>query len=243
VRLFGKSAPPDGARTVTFRIKRFQPEVDARPRWDRYAVAVGPKMSVLDALFEILERQDGTLAFRYSCRAAMCGSCAMVINGRDGLACSTRLDGMGRTVTVEPMRRMPVIKDLVVDMAPFWQKYAAIKPYFVGGRHEEPAVIRPDSGEREIIDAQLDCITCGACYSACPIVAFNPNYVGPAALNRAYNLVADVRDMATDERLAAVCCSDGAFTCHNAFNCVEVCPQQLDPQRSIQLLRRRVFGR
>ena len=238
-----ESAPAPARRTVTFRVKRFQPGVDARPHWERYDVAVEPKMSVLDALFAILERQDGTLGFRYSCRAAMCGSCAMVINGREGLACSTRLDGMGRTVTVEPMRRQPVIKDLVVDMASFWEKYAAIKPYFVGGRYEEPAVIRPDSGEREIIDEQLDCITCGACYSACPIVAFNPHYLGPAALNRAYNLVADVRDTATEERLAAVCCSDGAFTCHNAFNCVEVCPQQLDPQRSIQLLRGRAFGR
>ncbi|HLI25759.1 MAG TPA: succinate dehydrogenase iron-sulfur subunit [Chloroflexota bacterium] len=227
--------------TVELRVRRFDPTTDRRPYWARYEVAVRPKMSVLDALFAVLEQQDGTLGFRYSCRAAMCGSCAMVIDGREALACATRLARLGRRITVEPLRQLPIVKDLVTDLEPFWAKWAVVTPYFVGGRYREPAVIPPESGRREIIDAQLDCITCAACYSACPIVASNPRYLGPAALNRAYNLIADERDTAAAQRLAAVCGEDGAFSCRNAFNCVEVCPQGIDPQRSILRLRQRAL--
>jgi succinate dehydrogenase / fumarate reductase iron-sulfur subunit len=223
---------------VTFRIRRFNPVVDRRPQWVRYDVPMKPKMSVLDALFEILEHQDGTLGFRYSCRAEMCGSCGMVINGRERLACGTRLDTMGKTVTVEPLHSMPVIKDLVVDMAPFFSKYAAIQPYFVGDGTAEPTVISPASGLRQNIDQQLNCITCGACFSACPIVAINPHYLGPAALNRAYTLIADVRDTAAESRLATASDEDGIYCCRNIANCVEVCPVGIEPLFAIQRLRK-----
>jgi succinate dehydrogenase / fumarate reductase iron-sulfur subunit len=229
------------AQMVTLRIKRFNPAVERHPRWVRYAVLVKPKMSVLDALFEILEHQEGTLGFRYSCRAEMCGSCAIVINGRERLACGTRLNTLGKTITVEPLRAMPIIKDLVVDMEPFFSKYAAIQPYFVGDGTTEPAVISPESRLRQGIDPQLDCITCGACFSACPIVATNPHYLGPAALNRAYTLVGDVRDTAANSRLATVTGEDGIYCCRNAASCIEVCPAGIEPLFSIQRLRKRAL--
>ena len=231
------------ARAMTFRVRRFDPERDRKPRWTSYRVQVRPKMSVLDALFAILEEQDGTLGFRYSCRAEMCGSCAMVINGREGLACGTRLDHLrGKTVTVAPLRAMPVIKDLVTDMQPFFEKWAGVMPYFVSAGATEPAVIPPGSGRREIIDHQLSCITCGACVSACPIVATNPNYLGPAALNRAYTLVADRRDGAGEVRLEAVAGPDGIYCCRNVASCVDVCPMGIEPLVAIQRLRRRALA-
>jgi succinate dehydrogenase / fumarate reductase, iron-sulfur subunit len=224
---------------VAFRIQRFNPAVDRRPHWIRYNVPLKPKISVLDALFEILEHQDATLGFRYSCRAEMCGSCAMVINGREKLACGTRLETMNAaTITIEPLHSMPVIKDLVVDMAPFFSKYAAIQPSFVGNNSTTPAVISPTSEQRQHIDRQLNCISCGACFSACPVVATDPHYLGPAALNRAYTLVADERDSATESRLSTALDKDGVDCCRNLANCVEVCPVAIDPLFAIQELRK-----
>lgn len=222
---------------VTVRVRRS--EADRAPYWQSYTVAATPKMSVLDALFDILERQDPTLSFRYSCRAQMCGSCAMLIDGREGLACGRRLETLGPTITVEPLRHLPLVKDLVVDMAPFFAAYGAVDPTFAGNGTGEPAVIAPASGLRAAVDQHLGCISCGACYSACPIVGANPRYAGPAALNRVYTLVADVRDDATARRLALVSGADGIFSCRCAGNCVDVCPVNIAPMFAIQRLRRR----
>jgi succinate dehydrogenase/fumarate reductase iron-sulfur protein len=222
---------------VTVRVRRGS--ADDPQHWQAYNVAVTPKMSVLDALFDILEGQDPTLSFRYSCRAQMCGSCAMLIDGREALACGRRLETLGATVTVEPLRHLPLVKDLVVDMAPFFAGYAAVDPTFAGGGTDGPAVIPPSSGLRAAVDQHLGCISCGACYSACPIVGANPRYAGPAALNRVYTLVADVRDEATARRLALVSGADGIFSCRCAGNCVDVCPVNIAPMFAIQRLRRR----
>ncbi len=237
----GNLYPAPQERTVTFKIRRFDPQVDKKPRWERYEVTVKPMMSVLDALFEIMEKQDGTLAFRCSCRAKMCGSCGMVINGKEGLACSTRLDRVGKLVSVEPLRHMPVVKDLVTDMESFFEHYAEVKPYFVGGNATEPAVISPAAGMRDVIDRQLDCITCGACFSACPVVENNPRFLGPAALNRAFNLIADIRDDEPGDRQATIEGQDGVFSCRNSYNCVAVCPVNVMPLLSIQRLRQRAL--
>ncbi|HVC34047.1 MAG TPA: succinate dehydrogenase/fumarate reductase iron-sulfur subunit [Chloroflexota bacterium] len=242
MRLLDRKRREAAGRTVTFRIKRFGGEIGARSLWQRYDLTVRPRMSVLDALFEIMEDQDGTLGFRYSCRAEMCGSCGMVIDGRERLACGTRLDALGRSVSIEPLRNLPVIKDLVVDLAPFYEKYAAVTPYFVGSGAGEPAVIPPSSVIRTMIDQQLGCITCGACFSACPIVAASTSYLGPAALNRAFSLIADSRDTAGAERLARLVGDDGIFSCRDVSNCVEVCPVQIEPLAAIQRLRKRVVG-
>lgn len=235
------TSPADPARTVRLRVRRLDPSRDRRPRWQQYETPARPKMSVLDALFAVLEQQDGSLAFRYSCRTQMCGSCAVVINGREGLACGARLDDLPGTVTVEPLRHLPVIKDLVVDMAPFFAAYAAIAPSFHGDGSAEPAVLPPASGAREAVDEHLMCITCGACYSACPTVR-RGGYLGPAALNRAYTLIADVRDIDTEERLHTVAGAGGVFSCRNVGNCAAVCPLRLEPLRAIQRLRARMLG-
>ncbi len=232
----------DRARSQTVRIKRFDPVADRQPRWEGFRIEAGPTMTVLDALFQVVERHDASLGFRASCGAGACGSCAMVIDGREGLACRTLLDGLGTTVRLEPLRHLPVAKDLVVDMTTFFAKYAAVKPYFVGDGSPTPAVVPPGAGRRDIVDRQLECITCGACYSACPIVSFNPHYLGPAALNRAYCLVADERDVAGPERLALVACSDAALSCRGVSNCLDVCPRGIEPLFSIQRLRKRALA-
>lgn len=226
------------------RVRRHDPAVDRRPRWQAYAVEARPMMSVLDALFWILESLDPTLAFRYSCRAGMCGSCAMVINGREGLACQRRLEGLRGPVSVEPLRSLPVTKDLLVDLSPFFEKYRAVDPFYVGetgslvGATPEPAVVPPGDPVRGVISRQIDCISCGACYSACPVVGIVPEFLGPAALNRAYAIAADTRDTAGLERLRRVAADGGVFGCHSVGNCVTACPVGVNPLLSIQLLRK-----
>jgi succinate dehydrogenase / fumarate reductase iron-sulfur subunit/fumarate reductase iron-sulfur subunit len=198
-------------------------------------------MTVLDALFIILNEQDPTLSFRCSCRLGMCGSCGMVVNGKSRLACRTKLDGLGSEITVQPMRNFPIIKDLAVDMEPFFKQWQKIKPYFVpkDAEAKEFAIIPPGSGRREIIDKNksTDCITCGLCFSGCSLVALNDGYVGPAALNRAYSLIADERDAAAGERLKIVSGEQGAPRCHSLYECSEACPKGISPTWSIQKLK------
>jgi len=230
-------------RSTTLRIARFDPNVDRNPRWVTYAVEAKPKLSVLDALFAVLETQDGSLAFRYSCRAGMCGSCAMRIDGREGLACRVRLEHLGSTVTLEPLRSLPVIKDLLTDMTPFFEKYRMIDPFFVGEHPsfaegvDEPSRVDPERPLRRDADRATDCIACGACYSACPTVASNRAFLGPAALNRAFALAADERDTEA-QRIALVSGADGIYSCRSVGNCVSVCPAGVAPQAAIALLRR-----
>ena len=228
---------------TTFRILRYDPSTDARPRWATYTIESKPKFSVLDGLFAILETQDGTLGFRYSCRAGMCGSCAMRINGRENLACRVRLENLGSTVTVEPLRSLPIVKDLATDMTPFFEKYRKVDPFFVGDSPSfaepalEPLRVDPSRPLRQDANRAIDCISCGACYSACPTVSANPAYLGPAALNRAFALAADERDRDVD-RLARVSGPEGAYGCRSVGNCVSVCPAGVAPLAAIQLLRR-----
>ena len=229
---------------MIIRVRRFDPAADRRPRWQIYQVEARPMMSVLDTLFWILEQRDPTLAFRYSCRAGMCGSCAMVVNGREGLACGLRLERLRPPVSVEPLRSLPVVKDLLVDLRPFYDKYRAVDPFYVGeapsllGPAADPAVIPPGAGARQVVDRQIDCISCGACYSACPVAAIVPEFLGPAALNRAYAVSADTRDTAAAERLRVAAADGGMFACHSVGNCVTVCPVGVNPLLSIQLLRK-----
>ena len=225
--------------TVKLRVRRFDPETNAEPTYAAYDVPLAERTTVLDALFHVVWYLDGSLSFRCSCRAGMCGSCGMVVNGREVLACRTQLADAGPVVTVEPLRNLPVLKDLAVDMEPFFQKYQAVTPYLVPNADlTEPAVIPPGSPLRDLVDDHLDCITCGACYSACSIVAFDPDYLGPAALNRAYCLVSDTRDAARGQRLDRVEGQHGVFRCHSLFECTQVCPKNLAPTRAIMKLRR-----
>lgn len=226
---------------IKARIFRYDPEIDTEPRFDEFTVPVIRNMAILDVVMYVQNYVDKTLAFRCSCRIGMCGSCAMYINGKPRLACRTQVSALGTAeVTIMPLPNLPIIRDLATDMEPFFEKWKKIKPYYVGRSEiKEPAVIPPDSGEREFIDAMLDCITCGCCYGACSMVATNEEYLGPAALNRAYTLIADKRDAIRVERLKVVGRHYGVWRCHDQFNCAEVCPKKLVPTKSIQQLKKR----
>jgi succinate dehydrogenase/fumarate reductase iron-sulfur protein len=226
-------------QSVTLRIRRHDPATEDEPTYVDYVVPLGDRMTVLDALFQVVWYQDGSLSFRCACRAGMCGSCGMIVDGGEVLACRTQLAPLGPVVTVEPLRNLPVLKDLAVDLEPFFEKYRAVTPYLVPREDlTEPALIPAGSPLRDLVDDHLDCISCGLCYSACSVVAFDPSYLGPAALNRAYCLVGDSRDAARDERLDRVEGQHGVHRCHSLFECTQVCPKNLAPTRAIVKLKR-----
>jgi succinate dehydrogenase/fumarate reductase iron-sulfur protein len=227
---------------VTIRVRRSEPS-----RWQTFEVPLQDRTTVLDALFVVQREQDRSLAFRCACRAAMCGSCAMVINGSERLACKTSLAAMsnGRPVRVEPLRNLPVLKDLVVDVEPLFDKYVAISPWLIADPAVvEPAAVPPSTPARQQIGEGLDCISCGACYSACPMVASDPHYLGPMQLLRAFNVLADARELPVgmDVREAEVFGRHGVWRCHGIGECTRVCPKGLDPSLAIRRLKRAALG-
>lgn len=227
-------------------IFRYNPSVDKEPYFDEFELPLLKNMAALDVVLYIQNYVDKTLAFRCSCRIGMCGSCGMYINGKTRLACRTQITALGTDkVTIMPLPNLPIIRDLAVDMEPFFEKYKQIKPYYIPKKDiTEPVIIDPKSKERELIDEMLECITCGSCYGACSMVATNDKYLGPAALNRAYCLVADKRDAGGAERLRIVDSANGVWRCHSQLNCAEVCPKKIVPTHSIQQLKKRcVFKR
>lgn len=224
---------------VKVTVMRYNPEDGKEePHYDSFQIESKKNMTVLDALFLIVEDQDPTLSFRCACRLGMCGSCGMMINGRGRLACRTKIEQMGHNIVVQPMKNQSVIKDLTVNMDAFFENWQKVKPYFVPKEDmEDFAVIPPSSGRREIIDENQDCITCGLCFQSCDAVAIRDDYIGPAALSRAYNLIADERDGAKEERLDLVSKEDGVFGCHSFGACVEVCPKGIKPMVTIQKIK------
>jgi fumarate reductase iron-sulfur subunit len=213
----------------------------APAQMQEYRVEARPGMTVLDALVEIQREQDPTLAFRYSCRVGMCGSCAMVVNGRERWACRTLLASFGdETISIRPLYHFPLIRDLVVDMAPFTAKMRAVGATFVPKPGPETfASIGRNAKERRQVDGAVECIGCGMCLSACTMVGWNEQYAGPAALNRAFTLMADSRDGAGAERWPLLLSEDALLRCHGQANCTEVCPMELSPTDSILKLRRK----
>jgi fumarate reductase iron-sulfur subunit len=223
-------------------------------RFDDFPVVAGPETTVLDALVEAQRTHDPTLAFRYACRVGMCGSCAMVVNGRERWACRTRLTTLGAAaggdsrrafvVTVRPLYHLPVIRDLVVDMAPFRARLAAVGGALVP-RDDAPeyALVPRDGPERREIDEAIECIGCAMCVSACTMVAHTDGFPGPAALNRAFTLQRDHRDAARDARWVALLGEDALNRCHGQGNCTDVCPMELAPTTSILKLRRLALRR
>ncbi|MGH2355399.1 MAG: succinate dehydrogenase/fumarate reductase iron-sulfur subunit [Chloroflexota bacterium] len=230
---------------ITVRVLRSPTEPEGKPVYQAYWVETFPRMSVLDALFTIQREHDRTLAFRCSCRLGMCGTCAVIVNGREGLACQTLVEQLGGAeITLRPLNYLPVVKDLAVDLEPFFDRYRSVKPYFVPREaSDRPQVIKQGEGERKWVDPALGCITCGICFSACSVVGLNPDFPGPAALNRAYTLTSDVRDAARDERLEAASGPDGVWRCHQQFNCASACPRHLVPTQAIRQLRLDAAGR
>jgi succinate dehydrogenase/fumarate reductase iron-sulfur protein len=235
-------------KDVEVTVMRFDPHDDEQPRYQKFQIEAKKNMTVLDSLFLIVEDQDPTLSFRCACRLGMCGSCGMVINGRGRLACRTKIEHLGDEILVQPMSNMDVIKDLAVNMENFFKNWEKVKPYFVPKEDtDEFSVIPPASGRREIIDENQDCITCGLCFQSCNTVSMREGeFIGPAALNRAYNLIADERDGARDERMDLVTGTDGAFGCRTFGACVEVCPKGIKPMVTIQKIKvkklRRAIG-
>lgn len=221
---------------MILRVFRWSPET-SRERFDTFRVEVTDGTTVLDALVRLQETQAPDLAFRYACRVGMCGSCAMVVDGRERWACRTRLRTVARadaTVTVRPLYHFPLIRDLVVDMTPFADRMRAAKAWFIPGD-------RPTAGRPAAADAAIECIGCGACLSACTMVRWDPAFPGPAALNRAFTLVEDGRDAGIAARWDALFGEDGVFRCHGQAQCTAVCPMELSPADSILRLRRRAL--
>ncbi len=229
------TAPTD---TVNIRIQRFDSGTDTEPHYDTFEVTTKPGMTVLDALFQVLEKKDRLLAFRYSCRSAVCGSCATFINGKQRLACKTQISKLGGEVTIGPLPHIPVLRDLVVDLHPHFDRMRKIKPYFESKQPYPEREFIQSPKDREAIDIAIDCIDCMACLSACPMAWTDPKYLGPAAFVKAARFIADTRDPAKLERLVKVACEDGVWRCHTVFNCAEACPKSIDPPHFIQYIKR-----
>jgi succinate dehydrogenase / fumarate reductase iron-sulfur subunit/fumarate reductase iron-sulfur subunit len=208
---------------------------------ERHEIEVANRASILDVLFALQRGAMPDLAFRFSCRVGMCGSCAMVVNGREQLTCSTLASAVGPELTIQPLRNLPVVRDLAVNMQPFFDAYKRSQPNFVLRSDLDPSdfyVIPHQSREWKRWNHQPQCIDCGACYSACALVTLRPNYLGPMALHRALTLLADPRDANHDERLRTVGGESGALRCHTLGNCRDVCPRGISPTQSIQRLKR-----
>jgi succinate dehydrogenase / fumarate reductase, iron-sulfur subunit len=236
----------------TLKVRRYQPESGEGPYWQEFKVDLDPDLSVLDGLLQVRDRQDGTLVVRCSCRAAICGSCGTKINGQSTLACKTQIseaqEGADRRssngsapIVVEPMGNMPVVKDLVTDMeSTHWEKIRRVTPWLLpeGDPPEREYVVPPES----MIDVtqSMACIQCGACVSSCLSMEADPEFVGPAALAKAYRFVGDPRDSQTKERLYDLAQDPhGIYDCTHCFSCIDACPKGVAPMDQIMRLRRK----
>ena len=212
--------------------------------FQEFEVPRHPSQTVLDVVTHIQRALDPTLAYRFACRVGMCGSCAMTVNGVPRWTCRTHIDKVARNDRLEigPLKNLPVIRDLVTDMREFFDKWAQAKGHFKGTatRNDDFARVSPESHERKLAEAGIECIGCGVCYAACDVVAWNADYLGPAALNRAWTLIKDERDQKTMERLRAVAGDAGCHSCHTHMSCTERCPKHLSPTAGIAGLKRAV---
>lgn len=223
---------------MKFSIYRFNPDVDKDPYMQDYDIDLAPDTRMLlDALIQI-KALDDTLSMRKSCREGVCGSDAMNINGKNGLACMTPLEGIKQPVVLRPLPGLPVVRDLVVDMEQFFAHYNSIKPYLINN-DPPPATERLQSPEdRAKLDGLYECILCGACTAACPSFWWNPDkFVGPAGLMQAYRFISDSRDQAQEERLENLEDPYRLYRCHNIMNCVDVCPKGLNPSKAINEIK------
>lgn len=230
---------------VTFKIFRFDPEHDKAPRFDYFDVPLSAlkNQTALEALIYIQENLDGSLSYRSSCREGVCGSCAMYVGKSYALACETQISALGAdSVLIRPLGHLPIQKDLVVDMEPFWAKYEQIKPYMIPGEPTPERERIQSQDEREKLNIIVDCILCAACHGSCTVTDTDPEYLGPAALAKACRFVEDSRDNATEERLAIVGGEHGIWRCHTIFSCQEVCPKEVDPTGAIAVLKRKAIG-
>ena len=220
---------------MKFRIYRYDPESGAKPWMQDYEIDFDPSgKKVLDALIAIKDTLDESLSFRRSCREGVCGSDGVNVNGRNVLACITALEGLKQPIVIRPLPRLGVVRDLVVDMAQFYQHYRAVKPYLINLDPEPENERLQSPQDRAELDGLWECILCGCCTTACPSFWWNPDrFLGPAALLQGYRFIADSRDQATDERLDFLEDPYRLFRCHGIMSCVEVCPKGLNPTEAI----------
>lgn len=226
---------------TTVKIKRYDPDVDDAAYWQDFEVECEEMDRVLDVLNKIKWEQDGTLSYRRSCAHGICGSDAMVINGSNALACKMLVEEAGSSITVEPIRGLPVIKDLIVDMETFFDAYKSVMPYLI---NDDPAPDRerlqtPEQHEK--FEDTTKCILCAACTTSCPIFWTNDEYLGPAAIVNAHRFIFDSRDQAGGERMAVLGTREGVFRCRTAFNCTEACPRDIQVTRAIEEVKRAIL--
>jgi len=236
-----------------FKVFRFDPEKDKFSRFESYQVPWEKGMTVLEGLIYIFDNLDGSLSFRSSCRAAVCGSCAMHIttgfalgeNGKYRLACNTLIESLVKQgsgiITIQPLAHLLVYKDLVVDMTNFFKNYESIKPYLIPNEPIPAKEFIQSPSERKKIDGAIDCILCGACYGSCPVAGTNPDYAGPHSILKTLRFYNDSRDTGKKERLNLIGNNYGLFRCHSVFNCQIVCPKKLDPGDAIAQMKKRVI--
>lgn len=229
---------------ITLKIFRYNPEVDKKPHYEKYTLEANPTDRILDLLEYIKGEEDGTLSFRRSCAHGVCGSDAMRVNGVNRLACKVLVKDVNSTkITLEPILGLPVIKDLIVDMEPFFEHYRSVLPYFVNDE-PPPGQERLQSPEdRERFDDTTKCILCAACTTSCPSFWSNEHYVGPAAIVNAHRFIFDSRDRAAVDRLKILNDQFGVYRCHTIFNCTDACPREIQVTQAIGEVKKAITTR
>jgi succinate dehydrogenase / fumarate reductase iron-sulfur subunit len=229
---------------IILKIQRYNPDTDAKPYIQEYEVVAHPNERLLDALMQVKRFQDGSLGFRKSCAHGVCGSDAMRINGKDGLACKTLIKDVaekdGDIITVEPLRFLPVQRDLIVDQAEFFEKYRSVKPFLINDEPVGEKERLQSQEERLAFDDTTNCILCASCYSACPVMEEHPAFLGPAAIAQAYRFNADTRDRGFEARLKAMDHPDGVWPCQNHFKCTQSCPRSILITKRINQTKRMI---
>lgn len=219
---------------IDLRILRYDPERDAKPHWQSYDVEADPKLDrVLDLLHRVKYEHDGSLTFRRSCGHGICGSDAMLINGRNRLACKERIEKLGRKISLAPLPGLPVVKDLVVDMEGFFDSYRSVMPFLVNDGPLPERERRQSVEDRARYDDTTKCILCAACTTSCPSFWANGAYVGPAAIVNAHRFIFDTRDEAAEDRLEILAGDDGVWRCRTIFNCTDACPRGIHVTQAI----------
>jgi succinate dehydrogenase / fumarate reductase iron-sulfur subunit len=227
---------------LTLNVQRFNPDRTPSKWIDTFQVETRKGMNLLEALLRIQDEQDGTLSFRYSCRGAVCGSCAMRVNGEVVLACRTNVERfLGKSVLIEPLPYFPVIRDLIVDLSRFFDHYREIEPYLHGGPVSSGREYLMDENKRKEIDLYINCILCGICFGVCPAFRRSAEFLGPAMLAKAFRFLADPRDGRSEEILKAVDSHSGVWGCNTVFQCVKVCPKEVPPTHAIVKMRAEIL--
>jgi succinate dehydrogenase / fumarate reductase, iron-sulfur subunit len=243
----GGAAPATSSTTMTVTVKilRYNPELSEESTWESYQVTAEPTDRVLDALHKVKWDLDGSLTFRRSCAHGVCGSDAMRINGKNRLACKTLLKDVNPSepISVEPIKGLPVLKDLVVDMEPFFDAYRSVMPFLVTSGNEPTRERIQSQHDRERFDDTTKCILCAACTTSCPVYWTDGQYFGPQAIVGAHRFIFDSRDEGTEQRLEILNDKEGVWRCRTTFNCTEACPRGIEVTKAIQEVKRALIFR